>query len=125
MDERAPLKLKREVEPPQRTHNGMGVMVVACAAMFFAVAGSAFILRARMAHVEAVRAEARARAQRPNVVAPAARVDDSCGTYQSIQQADGTSLIVFRACGEQVNAGLPVQATVLPADLKLAVPPGL
>ena len=42
-------KLKREVLPPQKPHSGIGVIVVAATAMFFAVASSAFILRARMA----------------------------------------------------------------------------
>lgn len=40
--------LRREVEPPQRQPTGLGVMLLASASMFFAVAGSAFILRARM-----------------------------------------------------------------------------
>jgi len=42
-------KLSREVLPPQKPNNGIGVMLVAATAMFFAVASSAFILRARMA----------------------------------------------------------------------------
>ncbi len=42
-------KLKKEVLPPQKPNNGIGVMLVAATAMFFAVASSAFILRARMA----------------------------------------------------------------------------
>src|SRR5690606_41688094 len=41
--------LRREVEAPQRQPTGLGVMLIASAAMFFAVAGSAFIVRARMA----------------------------------------------------------------------------
>ena len=122
MDDRAPLKLKREVEPPQRTNSGMGVMVVACAAMFFAVAGSAFILRARMAHVEAARAEARARAQQPPVVAPAAPIVETCGDPEIVTQADGTELVLYRRCDPPVAAGIPVQATVFPEDLNLAVP---
>jgi hypothetical protein len=40
--------LRREVEAPQRQNAGVGVMLVASAAMFFAVASSAFILRAQM-----------------------------------------------------------------------------
>lgn len=42
-------KLRKEVLPPQKPNNGIGVMLVAATAMFFAVASSAFILRARMA----------------------------------------------------------------------------
>ncbi len=43
-----PLALRREVLYPQRQNTGVGVMLVASAAMFFAVASSAFILRAQM-----------------------------------------------------------------------------
>jgi len=42
-------KLVKEVLPPQRPQSGLGVMIVAATAMFFAVASSAFLLRARMA----------------------------------------------------------------------------
>jgi len=42
-------KLIREVLPPQKPQSGLGVMIVAATAMFFAVASSAFLLRARMA----------------------------------------------------------------------------
>ena len=97
----------------------MGVMVVACAAMFFAVAGSAFILRARMAHVEAVRAEARARAQHPPVVAPAAPPVDVCGNPEVVQQPDGSKIVVFRTCDPVDDTA---KATVLPEDLDLAIP---
>ena len=45
----SPLKLVKEVIPPQHQQSGLGVMMVATTAMFFAVASSAFILRARMA----------------------------------------------------------------------------
>lgn len=41
-------QLVREVLPPQKPSSGLGVMLVAATAMFFAVASSAFILRARM-----------------------------------------------------------------------------
>jgi len=41
--------LRREVQPPLRQPTGLGVMLIAAAAMFFAVAGSAFVVRARMA----------------------------------------------------------------------------
>ncbi len=43
-----PPSLRREVLYPQRQSTGVGVMLVASAAMFFAVASSAFILRAQM-----------------------------------------------------------------------------
>ncbi len=41
-------QLQREVLYPQRHNTGVGVMLVASAAMFFAVASSAFILRSQM-----------------------------------------------------------------------------
>ncbi len=48
-DNSAENKLSREVILPQKPSSGVGVMVVAATAMFFAVASSAFVLRARMA----------------------------------------------------------------------------
>ncbi len=48
LDTSEKLQLRREVLYPQRQNTGVGVMLVASAAMFFAVASSAFILRAQM-----------------------------------------------------------------------------
>lgn len=48
LDNSRKLVLRREVLYPQRQSTGVGVMLVASAAMFFAVASSAFILRAQM-----------------------------------------------------------------------------
>lgn len=48
LDNSHKLGLRREVLLPQRQNTGVGVMLVASAAMFFAVASSAFILRAQM-----------------------------------------------------------------------------
>lgn len=48
LDNSQKLGLQREVLFPQKQNTGVGVMLVASAAMFFAVASSAFILRAQM-----------------------------------------------------------------------------
>lgn len=40
--------LTKEVLPPQKPSSGFGLMMVASLAMFFTVASSAFVLRARM-----------------------------------------------------------------------------
>jgi len=48
LDNSQKLVLRREVLYPQKQNTGVGVMLVASAAMFFAVASSAFILRAQM-----------------------------------------------------------------------------
>jgi len=105
-------KLKREVLPPQKQSSGLGVMVVAAAAMFFAVASSAFVLRARMArsHCDYVRTNtpiiiqmdtpSAANDNMPTAV-PRARVaptDDGCGAPVVTHNADGTDSYSFTPC---------------------------
>lgn len=43
-----PARLRREVEPPAHQPGGLGILLCASAAMFFAVAGSAFVVRAQL-----------------------------------------------------------------------------
>ena len=105
--------LRREVETPQRQNTGLGVMLVASAAMFFAVAGSAFILRARMAtggcpHSGSSRASAPAAApaEQPRVVevevaeqpADANAVPAGCGDAIYQNHPDGSVSIYFDLC---------------------------
>jgi hypothetical protein len=118
----APLKLKREVEPPQRPNSGIGVLVVASAAMFFAVAGSAFILRARMAHM---RAHEPIHVVESPDIAPMAQPDVTCGEPTVHDNGDGTASVTYRPCAQTVRVitedGTAV-ATPLPDDLKLRAP---
>ena len=110
--DRQPIKLTKEVGPPEQRHNGVAVMLVASTAMFFAVAGSAFILRARMARechsarraVPAMIREASTRtpAQVAPVAAPttsgaATAGDAECAPTFS-QSDDGATVVIYRAC---------------------------
>jgi hypothetical protein len=119
----APAKLTREVESPRRTGTGVGVLVVASAAMFFAIAGSAFVLRARMAHVAAHGAIEHAPATAP-VVAPAAAPVE-CGAPQIETLPDGRQVVLFEPCAKAtavVVDGEVQIATPLPESLGLRVP---
>lgn len=94
--------LRREVEAPQRQPNGIGVMLIASAAMFFAVAGSAFVVRARMSGHCCDRAHPSA-ADRPAaaIVRPAAPLEnptEPCGQAIYRTNPDGTVAVDFRLC---------------------------
>ncbi|RMH42927.1 MAG: hypothetical protein D6689_06695 [Deltaproteobacteria bacterium] len=112
-------KLRREVELPARTSSGIGVMLVASAAMFFAIAASALLLRARMAH-DAARLRALRVAPAP-AIAPVATPPADCGSAHIDRLPDGRQVVTFRPCAEPAADG----ATVLPDDLELVVPPEL
>ena len=91
-------QLTREVLPPQKQSSGLGVMIVAATAMFFAVASSAFILRARMA-----RSCCPATVSSPVVIEMepvAAPPSDDCGAAVVKHHADGTETYYFEPCEE-------------------------
>ncbi len=98
------LILRREVETPQRQPSGLGVMLIASAAMFFAVAGSAFVVRARMAgHCCDREHPSASAAERPAaVVRPVTPLDESstepCGQAIYRTNPDGTVAVDFRLC---------------------------
>jgi hypothetical protein len=114
MDERNTPRLQREVLAPQRTSSGLGVMLVATGAMFFAVASSAFLLRARShdyrnePRVHAVRPvgrEAPAPRPRGHAVIPTVAPTEvqpappgSCGRAIYEGNDDGTVSVVFGLC---------------------------
>jgi hypothetical protein len=110
--------LTREVEPPQSNHSGLGIMLVASAAMFFAVSGSAMILRARMAQCH----ELRTRVVAPPLVAPP--VAPSCGGLTYAVEPDGTMSARYVVCPTVTveYVGDAVYATELPAEIELRVP---
>lgn len=93
--------LRREVEVPQRQPSGLGVMLIASAAMFFAVAGSAFVVRARMAGHCCDREhpssdQAPAAITRP--AAPLENASEPCGQAIYRTNPDGTVAVDFRLC---------------------------
>ncbi len=107
--------LRREVQPPHRQPTGLGVMLIASAAMFFAVAGSAFVVRARMAGHCCDRAHPSPHAQvRP--LAPIVTGADEAPCGEAVYRAgqDGSVLVDFRLCpavpGEQdqLDLGAPI-----------------
>jgi hypothetical protein len=92
--------LRREVETPQRQPTGLGVMLIASAAMFFAVAGSAFVVRARMAGHCCDRAHQPARPA--TVVRPATPLlrdsAEPCGQAIYRTTPNGTVAVDYRLC---------------------------
>src|SRR6185503_17964071 len=92
--------LRREVEAPQRQPSGLGVMLIASAAMFFAVAGSAFVVRARMAGHCCDRAHPRAVIEPATAVeaAPLENASEPCGQAIYRTNPDGTVAVDFRLC---------------------------
>lgn len=106
---------------PQRQNTGVGVMLVASAAMFFAVASSAFILRAKMPAPEHCPGNSAAQmnyhdsahGDQATIEAVDVELVDiqsldfvngeavPCGEPVFHENPDGPSSIVFRLCSEQ------------------------
>ena len=116
-------KLVKEVQPPQRYDSGVGVLVVASAAVFMALLGSSMVLRARAACRLAKPVVAPAVApMAPAAQAPAAgpaEVAEPCGEPVFRQTADGTLHIEYTVCPASAPAHTEAAATRLPADLQL------
>jgi len=96
--------LRREVLYPQRQSTGVGVMLVASAAMFFAVASSTFILRAQMPrdtcfHMSEMPSSIRAV---PVELVSEEEMDQlsmqTCGDPLYEENGDGSVSIVFDLC---------------------------
>lgn len=110
--------LRREVQPPHRQPTGLGVMLIASAAMFFAVAGSAFVVRARMAGHCCDRAHSSPHVPARRLAPIVTGADDApCGEAVYRAGQDGTVLVDFRLCppaqAEQdgvsrISAGVPI-----------------
>jgi hypothetical protein len=120
---RSQISLQREVLAPQRTSSGLGVMLVATGAMFFAVASSAFLLRARSheyrEHSHAVRPigrDARVTQPRPAVAplaVPAGAPEGTCGRAIYEGNDDGTVSVVFGLCPD-APTGIEVDRIIAP-----------
>lgn len=102
------LKLRREVEYPQRQSTGVGVMLVASAAMFFAVASSAFILRAQMPHQRCLHRVVPSEVQVADVVEVDlldSMVDvetiETCGEPLYQDNPDGSISVFFDLCSPE------------------------
>jgi hypothetical protein len=130
MDDRAKTgsPLVREVEPPQRQHSGLGVMVIASAAMFFAVTSSAFLLEARTTHCphRSMRAVTVQPAAQPTIRAapggetPAARA--TCGEAVYRHHPDGSVTVNFDLCGSDSASGSDAVPQQTPVELLRATP---
>jgi hypothetical protein len=90
--------LCREVEAPRRQPSGLGVMLLASTAMFFAVAGSAFILRSQMppAPMPATIVTVDTIGPASDEIAP----DTTCQVRSPVA-ADGSQVIEFRVCADE------------------------
>lgn len=105
-------RLRREVLRPQKANNGLGVMIVAATAMFFAVASSAFIVRARMHRTcthhhppQIVEVPAQSAAEPP----VRSRVNTDCPGYEVTgEYADGSKDIRFTKCDDSRPLRVPV-----------------
>lgn len=96
--------LQRQVQPPERHHTGLGVMLVAATAMFFAVASSAFLLRAQMPPERCFHRHRVTAPPAPQAPVMAPDRAPGCGeaTYQN--NPDGTVSVVFDLCPGQAAA---------------------
>lgn len=104
------VKLSKEVLPPQKPQSGLGVMVVAAAAMFFAVASSAFILRARMAQSCCPLKQV----QTPAAVDwNASNEPAECGTPQYLTRPDGVIKVVYENCAPATDEPETLQHFVI------------
>ena len=101
-------------------------MLVASAAMFFAVAGSAFILRARMATECCPRAHTSPEA--PSVVLQLPLVEDgddtdspatTCGKAVYRNDPDGTVSVTFQPCSDAQSPTTGQTTTTIPVTLLL------
>lgn len=118
--------LSKEVLPPQKPNSGLGIMLVASLAMFFAVASSAFVLRARTARSCPTASEARSLEAPPEVMKVAKEWHEparDCGTPEYRTNPDGSTTVFFEVCPEDRLSPkvLPIRSAV-PAD---DVPPSI
>ena len=102
LDASQELILRREVLCPQRQSTGAGVVLVTSAAMFFAVASSAFILRAQMPSQSCVHRDANAaeptEAIPVDLIELAPTANGTCGEPIYQEGPKGTDTILFNLC---------------------------
>jgi hypothetical protein len=103
-DQRPLSTLTREVLPPQKPSSGFGVLMVASLTMFFAIASSAFMLRARMVRMCPG-------AERAPLVMPDRVIIEwedrarECGTPAYRTNPDGSTTVFFELCPREARQG--------------------
>jgi len=96
--------LRKEVETPEHRQTGIGIMLVASACMFFAVATSAFLLRAQ---VQAPCQVIRAHSLPAPMLPAAAPLPDDCGraVFESVE--GGAVYFTAKLCPGATHAMRP------------------
>ena len=95
-----PNVLKPEVQPPFKPSNGLGILFVAGASMFFAVASSAFIVRASLER-NANRALYQSASMMMHSTPTSTIVQhtpEDCGKAVLHTRHDGSTAVVYRIC---------------------------
>jgi hypothetical protein len=119
MADQGPLsRLSREVLPPQKPSSGFGVLMVASLTMFFAIASSAFVLRARMVRT------CPGAAQAPLVLPDQVIVQwedraRECGTPAYRANPDGSTTVFFEVCPRGTPYGIFTVSDTLPASVEV------
>ena len=91
--------LRPEVEEPYKPSNGLGLLFVAGASMFFAVASSAFIVRASlMRNMSPYCTHARSINAPTPVTLVNTMENNDCGKAVFKQRADGTTSVIYKLC---------------------------
>ena len=91
--------LRPEVEEPYKPSNGLGLLFVAGASMFFAVASSAFIVRASlMRNMTSHCTQARSVAPSTPVTLINTFGNQDCGKAVFKKRADGTTSVLYKLC---------------------------
>jgi hypothetical protein len=118
MADQGPLStLTREVLPPQKPSSGFGILMVASLTMFFAIASSAFVLRARMVRTCPGQ-------QAPLVLPDQVLVewDDrarECGTPAYRTHPDGSTTVFFEVCPQGTPHGIITVSDTLPPSVEI------
>lgn len=100
LSNKRPNLLKPEVQPPFKPSNGLGILFVAGASMFFAVASSAFIVRASLER-NANRALYQSSAIMMHSTPTSTIVQhtpEDCGKAVLHTRQDGSTAVVYRIC---------------------------
>ena len=96
--------LRREVLYPQGQNTGVGVMLVASAAMFFAVASSAFILRAQMPSQGCAHETSEPEPPSESLTLDVESIDvitgsdEACGGAIYLENPNGPDTVLFNLC---------------------------
>lgn len=110
--------LSKEVLPPQKPSSGFGVLMVASLAMFFAIASSAFVLRASMVRTCPG-------AEKAPLVVPEQMIIEwqepvrECGMPEYRSNPDGSTTVFFEVCPQGQARGVFTMSDTLPASVEV------